>query len=372
VVDPTQILRIAFASTFVDRLGACRGALWRVVSDGRDGGAVFSAIRAMMLLARDDLDTGQWDEALQLVDEALELSDRHDYRMLVWHGGHIRAAVAAARGDFETAHGMAEQLLQWAAPRGIRLMQWYAWQALSLAALGEGDFEEAYRHASSISPLGTLASHVPYALYVAMDLVEAAARTGRHDEAAAHAAAMGDAEIATLSPRLALLARGSAAIAAPDDRAVELFEQALAIPGIDRWPFELARVQLAFGERLRRAQATRQSRLHLAAALQAFERLGAQPWATRAASELRATGQTKPRSDDRDRDSLTPQEHEIAMLAATGLTNKQIGERLFLSHRTVGGHLHRTFSKLGITSRAALRDALASVQPSAQRPEGNN
>jgi DNA-binding CsgD family transcriptional regulator len=370
VADPTRILRIAFASAFVDRLAGCRGALWRVVSDGREGGAVFSAIRAMMLLARDDLDTGQWDKALQLVDEALELSDRHDYRMLVWHGDQIRAAVAAARGDFETAHEIAEQLLQWAAPRRIRLMQWYAWQALSLAALGEGDFEEAYRHATSISPPGTLAPHVPHALQVAMDLVEAAARAGRHDEAAAHAAAMGDADIASLSPRLALVARGSAAIAAPDDRAVGLFDQALAIPGIDRWPFELARVQLAFGERLRRAQATRQSRLHLAAALQAFERLGARPWANRAASELRATGQTKPRSDERDRDSLTPQEHEIAMLAATGLTNKQIGERLFLSHRTVGGHLHRTFSKLGITSRAALRDALASLPPNEQRRQG--
>jgi DNA-binding CsgD family transcriptional regulator len=251
-------------------------------------------------------------------------------------------------------------------------MQWYAWQALSLAALGEGDFDEAYRHASSISPAGTLARHVPHALYVATDLVEAAARTGRRREAAAHAAAVGDAEIASLSPRLALVARGSAAIAAPDDRAVGLFEQALAIPEIDRWPFELARVQLAFGERLRRGQATRQSRLHLAAALQAFERLGARPWAARAASELRATGQTKPRSDERHRDSLTPQEHEIAMLAATGLTNKQIGERLFLSHRTIGGHLHRTFSKLGITSRAALRDALVSLPPTEEHREGNH
>jgi DNA-binding CsgD family transcriptional regulator len=371
VVDPTHILQIAFASTFVDRLGGCRGALWQVVNDGREGGAVFSAIRAMMLLARDDLDTGQWNEALQLVDEALELSDQHAYRMLVWHGDQIRATVAAARGDFETAHAIAEQLLQWAAPRGIRLMQCYAWQALSLAALGEGNFEDAYRHASSISPPGTLASHVPHALYVAMDLVEAAARTGRHNEAAAHAAALDEAEIAALSPRLALVASASAATAAPGNRAVELFEHALAIPGIDRWPFELARVQLAFGERLRRAQSTRQARLHLAASLQAFERLGARPWATRATSELRATGQTKARSDERDRDSLTPQEQEIATLAATGLTNKQIGERMFLSHRTVGGHLHRTFSKLGITSRAALRDALASLPPNEQSREGN-
>ena len=59
-----------------------------------------------------------------------------------------------------------------------------------------------------------------------------------------------------------------------------------------------------------------------------------------------------------DHESLTPQELQIAMLAATGLSNKQIGNRLYMSHRTVGAHLYRVFPKLGITSRAALRDAL--------------
>jgi DNA-binding CsgD family transcriptional regulator len=68
-----------------------------------------------------------------------------------------------------------------------------------------------------------------------------------------------------------------------------------------------------------------------------------------------------PRTSDRDGSALTPQEHEIAHLAASGLTNKQIGERLFLSHRTVRFHLHRVFPKPGISSRAALRDALAQV-----------
>jgi DNA-binding CsgD family transcriptional regulator len=151
--------------------------------------------------------------------------------------------------------------------------------------------------------------------------------------------------------------KGSAAIAAPDATALALFEEAVALEGIDRWPFDLARVQLAFGERLRRLRALRHARRHLNAALEAFERLGAQPWSDRAAHELRASGQAgRP-----GRSSLTPQERGIAELAAAGLTNKEIGQRLFLSHRTVSGHLHRVFPKLGITSRAALRDALASV-----------
>jgi len=80
-------------------------------------------------------------------------------------------------------------------------------------------------------------------------------RTGRHAEAAAHVAAIRTEDVASLSPRLALLAAG-------------LFETALTIPGIDRWPFDLARVQLAYGERLRRTRAPTVSRVHLAAALE--------------------------------------------------------------------------------------------------------
>jgi DNA-binding CsgD family transcriptional regulator len=170
-------------------------------------------------------------------------------------------------------------------------------------------------------------------------------------------------DVAALSPRLALLAAGAAAIAAPDDKAAALFEEALTIPGIDRWPFDLARVQLAYGERLRRARAATVSRVHLTAALETFERLGARPWATRASNELRATGQTRSRPSVAASEALTPQEHEIAMLAAAGLTNKQIAEQLYLSHRTIGAHLHRVFRKLGVTTRAALRDALATPHP---------
>jgi DNA-binding NarL/FixJ family response regulator len=109
------------------------------------------------------------------------------------------------------------------------------------------------------------------------------------------------------------------------------------------------------------------SRVQLNTALATFERLGARPWVERATAELRASGQTKPRAGDYVLDRLTPQEFEIVTLAASGMTNRQIGERLYLSHRTVGGHLHRAFPKLGVATRAALRDALESLSPE-QRP----
>jgi DNA-binding CsgD family transcriptional regulator len=150
-------------------------------------------------------------------------------------------------------------------------------------------------------------------------------------------------------------------MAAADETSFELFKEALAIPGTDCWPFDLARVQLAYGERLRRVGPPTQSRVQLRSALETFERLGARPWANRAATELRATGQAKPRGVGFPREGLTPQEREIAMLAASGLSNKQIGQRLYLSHRTVGAHLYRAFPKLGVTSRAGLRDALDSL-----------
>jgi DNA-binding CsgD family transcriptional regulator len=179
-------------------------------------------------------------------------------------------------------------------------------------------------------------------------------------------AAVTAAGVAGLSPRLAMIAGGAAAMAAPDRACRDLFDAALGVPGADRWPFDQARIHLSYGERLRRMKATTEARAQLAAAQETFTRLGARPWARRASREMRATGVTIGPPGTRGSASLTPQQQQIAQLAATGLTNKQIGERLFLSPRTVATHLHQAFPKLGVTSRAALRDALAS--PPSDRP----
>jgi DNA-binding CsgD family transcriptional regulator len=367
--DPAQIIRIGMSAAYVDRLEVCREPLWRLVHDARRGGAVASGITAMVELARDDLDTGNWDEAEQLAEEASQVCEAHGYQAAIWPCRYLQAMVAAGQGDHERVKELTDQLMQWTAPRGIRVGQWFTWQARGLAALGRGDFEAAYQLASMISPPGTLAPHAPGALYVLLDLVEAAVRTGRDAEAMAHVAVMHEANLAALSSRLALVVGGSAAMAAPDGRAFELFEAALALPGIERWQFDLARVRLAYGERLRRKRAMIGARAQLNAALEIFKRLGARPWVDRTTAELRATGRTKPRAGDDVADRLTPQEFEIVTLAASGMTNKQIAERVFLSHRTVGGHLHRAFPKLGVATRAALRDALESLPPE-QRPLG--
>ena len=285
-----QIVRIAIAADYVDRLAGCREALWRVIRDGREGGAVASAIDAMMQLCFHSFRAGRWDEAGRLAGEGLGLCQAHGYRLLAWLLQYGQALLAAARGDYDTAEQLTDEITRWAGPRGGRAVQAYACHARALAAMGQGDFERAYQQAAAVSPAGVFAAHVPHALRVAFDLVESAVRTGRHAEAAAHVAVMRELGLAGISPRLALIVTGAAAIAAPDHEATSLFAQALAVPAAGDWPFDLARVQLAYGERLRRARATTQARQQLGAALDIFRRPRARPWQVRAENELRAAG----------------------------------------------------------------------------------
>lgn len=359
--DPVRIIRLAFSSVYVDRLAGCRNALRRLLRQGRKSQAVTLQIQALIFLTRDLFTAGEWDELQELAAEGQRLAEAHSYRLMSIDFLYRQALVAAARGDYATSSALTDEMIRWSAARRVGFHVACAAHVRALAALSRGDFDNAYRHASAVSRPGELASHVPTALFLIMDLVEAAVRTGRRTEAAAHVAAVREAGVAEISGRLALVAHASAALAASDDEAGELFEMALAIPGADRWPFDLARVQLAYGERLRRVKSNTRARAQLHAALEAFQRLGATPWMERAGNELRATGITTGRAAGAGAASLTPQQLEIAKLAAAGLSNKQIGQRLHLSPRTVGTHLYQVFPKLGVTSRAALRDALADL-----------
>jgi DNA-binding CsgD family transcriptional regulator len=357
--DPGDIVRICTGSFYLDRVGDLRSALWRVVRQGREGGPVRRHIGALMHLALEDYLTGDWTEAAQLAEEGLALCDAAGYRFYRWYFLYNQMLLAGARGDSKTGHDLAEQIIQWAQPRGVNGAVLFTMQARTLVCLGAEQYEGAYQCAIRVSPVGELASHVPHALWNMFDLVMAAHQTGRMDEAAVHVRAMQDADVAALSPRYAMLVAAAAGLCAEDDaEAFAYFDQARAVPGIARWPFDLARVRLAYGKRLRRARASTEARVPLSAAMATFERLGAPSWVARARTELRAAGHPLPGDGD---ELLTPQELAVARLAASGLTNKQVAERVFISHRTVGSHLGQIFRKLGITSRAALRDALTDL-----------
>ncbi|HTJ32721.1 MAG TPA: LuxR family transcriptional regulator [Dactylosporangium sp.] len=355
---PWQVMPLAYAAVAVDALSDYRYLVRRMVEQERDGGAITMVVAGLLLLCIDSYHHGQWDEAEDLAREGLDLAAAHGYHLLEGqHRVHL-AYIAAGRGNVGLAQTL-DEITTWAAPRRVGMTQESAGHTRTLMALGQGDYEGAHAHASRVNPAGGPNSGVP-GRWTLLDLVEAAVRTGRMDEARAHVAASQQAGIDRISTRTALITAGAAALAADDDQAGPLFEAALSLPEADRWPFEQARIQLAYGQRLRRTRDTTRARLHLRAALGTLDRLGARPWATRANNELRATGIatiTGPNTSA----ALTAQERQIATLAATGLTNKQIGQQLHLSHRTVGAHLHRIFPKLGITSRAALRDALETI-----------
>jgi DNA-binding CsgD family transcriptional regulator len=126
---------------------------------------------------------------------------------------------------------------------------------------------------------------------------------------------------------------------------------------------EVARTHLLYGERLRREGRRVDARAELGVAHEMFASMGMEAFAERAGSELLATGEKARRRIATTRDDLTSQEHQIAGLARDGLTNAEIGARLFLSRRTVEWHLRHVFSKLDIQSRRQLESALEASGP---------
>jgi DNA-binding CsgD family transcriptional regulator len=181
--------------------------------------------------------------------------------------------------------------------------------------------------------------------------VESLARSGRREDAAA---ALGDGvAIARGTGRphaVAPLLRCQGILDADEAAFVE------ALEWHERWGnrFERARTELCHGELLRRSKRRADARERLRAALEGFEAVGARLWAEGARAELRATGERARRRDPSTVDDLTPQELQVARLVATGLTNREVAARLFLSPKTIETHLGRVFRKTGVRTRTEL------------------
>jgi DNA-binding CsgD family transcriptional regulator len=197
----------------------------------------------------------------------------------------------------------------------------------------------------------------------APDLIEAYVRAGRREDAEAALARLEAESARTGSAWAAATVARCRALLAPDDAVRERFEEALALASALPMPFERARTQLALGERLRRAKQRAQARGPLQEALDAFERLGARPWAERARTELRATGQSSTRRSETAAEQLTPHELQIALLVAQGMTNREAAAALFLSPKTIEYHLGQIYRKLDVRGRAQLARLMAMELP---------
>jgi DNA-binding CsgD family transcriptional regulator len=298
----------------------------------------------LVLRSAADYDAGRLAAAAAAADEGARLAREAGQTTVLAANLAYAARAAAARGDatrFASAAGEANAL---AGEYGLEQVGSIAAHAAALHEIGMGRYEAA---------TGALArvTHPALAASRASDACEIAIHLDRHDEAVAARSQLEQIVAAKHSPWIEGLlerARGLTTSAKGDRH----FQRAIALHG-DRRPFERARTELAFGETLRRGRRRMDARAPLRRALEAFDHIGAEPWGARADRELRGTGETAQR-DPSAIDQLTPQELTICQLAARGLTNGEIGARLFLSARTVDYHLRKVFPKLGISSRAEL------------------
>jgi DNA-binding CsgD family transcriptional regulator len=238
------------------------------------------------------------------------------------------------------------------------------WQRdLGLAALALGDHERALEHLRRVVEPGDPACHFGLRYAVVGDLAEAARGAGRLPEVRDLIDQLLR-DMAPSTPGLSIAARHARLMLAPDGHAEAEFSAALAAD-LSAWPLARARLLLAHGAWLRRRRRPVAAREPLRAARELFDALGIAGWSARARAELEATGEASEESRPAAWSTLTPQEWQIAQLAAAGLTNSEIGEQLLISRRTVGSHLYHLFPKLGVTARSQLADALSAAEPTA-------
>jgi DNA-binding CsgD family transcriptional regulator len=271
-----------------------------------------------------------------------------------------QAIAGAEQGEDETPERLiadAEALL---VPLGANPMLALPALARGRLALAGERFSEAYEHLARIFDPAGNAFHPFVRGWALADLADAAVRgDGDLDAVRKYLAEWEQVAAQTRASHLKVQVAYATAILATDAVAERHFRAAISSAQAE-WPFYVARAQLAYGASLRRRRRMTQSRAPLREAAETFDALGLLRYAERARRELRASGETVRRRDPGAWAQLSPQELQIAQLAAEGLSNREIGEQLYLSHRTVESHLYRVFPKLGVTSRGQLRDALNS------------
>ena len=322
------------------------------VESARAAGAVVDLCIALERYSVTLATRGRLGQALAASEEAVRLAVDVDVPVAASAAAVVSARVHAWRGDpaalrasLSTAHSHGGEAL-------YNHVQANASWARGLAALTQRRYRDAAPWLAGLRDLS------PSSVLAVADLAEAAHHIPEDSIAAAAARALAeDAECFDSGHLRALLARGQA-VRTGGTEAQGLLEAALAEPLHLEFPLEAARTRLALGEGLRRQRRPVEAREHLAAAAHAFDAAGALPWTERARAALRATGVSLPQLLPDPAAALTPQERQIAGLAARGLSNREIADQVFLSHRTVATHLYRLFPKLGITRRGELASAL--------------
>ncbi len=360
-IEEPDLWRIASAAWLLDESDLAITLLHDAMQRLRAPGVRGTSGGSLTVLGWAYIDTGRWDEAQEAAAEAADLAEANQMELVAASADVIAATVLALRADSGAARRHAARALAAVDPAECGLVAARARRALGVAALADGSYLQAFTQLRGLfsedgTPLHNYASYLGVA-----DLASAAVRADRRMEGSdVLERALGHLG-GTVSPRLEqLIARGRGILAGPGGAEAH-FDKALADPAGDQWPFERAQLRLDYAEWLRRRRRINDAKPVLTEALGTFRRLGARSWAQQAQAELRASGVAVTGAPG-DRDALgelTPHQRQIVRLASDGLTNREIGDRLFLSPRTVSSHLYRSFPKLGVADRHQLRDVIA-------------
>jgi len=277
-----------------------------------------------------------------------------------WTGANqlAQAVAASAAGDDAAADALAQRTEALYRASGSTSMLGFVQFARGHGAVLNQRYAVGLAHLRRILDPADPVFHPFVGSWGLADLAEAAVALGEPARAQAYLGQLESLAEQTGGPLLLAQAAYARPLAAEDDQAEPLYQAALG-EGLANWPDYRARMLLRYGEWLRRQRRATESRVPLREARDSFDTLGFTHLAERARLELRAAGEWSSRREPRPWDELTAQELQIARMAADGLSNRQIGQQLFISHRTVGTHLYKIFPKLGITSRSQLHAALA-------------
>jgi DNA-binding CsgD family transcriptional regulator len=348
-----QVQQAGGGAVFVGDWVRARRYFDRAIVLARDRGAIALlpetlGLRALIALwERRLVDAGaDADEAVRLADDIGAGNARAlPVTVLAW--------LAGLRGDEEECRRHADEVLALALERGLALPAGLATWALAQLDLAAGRWDEALLRLTAIEDVRPGFGHPFLPILSSWDRVEAAVHAGHPDVVERTLARFAPWAQAAAAPWAVPVLADCLGLAAAPDAAEAHFDA--AIESIDRaGPLDRARIHLHYGECLRRERRRIDARVHLRAAFDGFEWLGAAPWAERALRELRATGERARKRHLSPLAELTPQELQVARLVGAGATNKAVAGQLFVSPKTVEYHLRKVFAKLGISSRMEL------------------
>lgn len=354
--DPEGRVVVADAAStllYAGEHGRARRLVERAVTSNRRANALGDLGYALHICAQVDWYDGHLQRAYGHALEAVQIVGELGIQQTFDDCLARLAFFEAVLGRESDSRRNGQRALESALRLGDRKNEVRSRSALGMLALATGDLDAAVSQlAPAVAALEAGGVGNANQFRIHPDLVEAYARSGRTEHAKPVVASL-EHQAGTTGIRwtLGASARCRALLLDSDTAAESAFEEALAL---HEGAFEHARTELCFGERLRRRGRRRDSRVHLGAALEAFESSGAIPWAERAAAELRASGVTPRRRQSGAPERLTPQEFQIAQLVAEGKSNRAVAAALFVTAKTVEFHLTHIYGKLEIHSRSEL------------------